>query len=149
MRSFDVSRELLHIVYKSLVESVLNFNIVVWYDNLGVKRKAKLACIVGMAGKTIGAKQDSPSDLYLTAVEPKTAGILDDAKYPLFSQFQKLRSGSGRRFKVPIASKNVHKKSVIPSAISVLNSRATSYVGPVGFKAQLYSPFLSGDLRDD
>ena len=135
-------------MYRSLVESVLNFNIVVWYDNLGVKGKAKLTHIVGMAGKTIGAKQDSPSDVYLTAVEPKTAGILDDAKHPLLSQFQKLRSGSGRRYKVPIARKNVYKKSIIPSAISVLNSRATEYVRPVGFKAQLYSHCDSVDLMD-
>ena len=74
-------------MYKSLVESVLTFNIVVWYGNLDVKGKAKLARIVGMAGKITGAKQDSPSDLYLTAVDRKTARILDDAKHPLFSQF--------------------------------------------------------------
>ena len=95
------------LLYKSLAESVLTFNIVVWYGNLGVKGKAKLARIVGMAGKIVGAKQDSISDLYLTAVEQKTARILDDAKHPLFSQFQKLRSG--RRYKVPIARKNVQK----------------------------------------
>ena len=47
-------------LYKSLVESVLTFNIV-WYGNLGVKGKAKLARIFGMAGKIIGAKQDSLS----------------------------------------------------------------------------------------
>ena len=88
VRCFGVSRELLQIVYKSLVESVLTFNIVVWYENLGVKGKAKLARIVGMAGKTTGAKQDSPSDLYLTAVEQKTARILDDSKHPLLSRFQ-------------------------------------------------------------
>ena len=75
------------------MDSVLNFNIVVWYENLGVKGKAKLARIVGMAGKIIGAKQDSLIDLYLTAVERKTARILDDAKHRLFSQFQKLPSG--------------------------------------------------------
>ena len=96
---------MLQIVYKSLVENVLTFNIVVWYGNLGVKGKAKLARIVGMAGKITGAKQDSLSDLYLTAVEQKTAQILDDAKHPLFSHFQKLRSG--RQYKVPIARKNV------------------------------------------
>ena len=110
-------------MYTSLVESVLTFNIVVWYGNLGVKGKTKLARIVGMAGKITGAKQDSPSDLYLTAVERKTTRILDDAKRHLFSQFQKLRSSRG--YKVPIARKNVYKKSFIPSAVSVLNSRAT------------------------
>ena len=123
LRSFDVSRELLQIVYKRLVDSILTFNIVVWYGNLGVNGKAKLARIVGMAGKITGAKQDSLSDLYLTAVERKTARILDDAKHPLFSEFLKLQSG--RRYKVPIAKKNVYKKSFIPCAISVLNSRAT------------------------
>ena len=85
LRSFDVSRELLqNCVQNSNGE---HFNIVVWYENLGVKGKAKLARIVGMAGKITGAKQDSPSDLYLTAVDRKTARILDDAKHPLFSQF--------------------------------------------------------------
>ena len=111
-----------------------------------MKGKAKLARIVGMAGKIVGAKQNSLSDLYLTAVERKTARILDDAKHPLFSQFQKLRSG--RRYKVPIARKNVDKKSFISSAISVLNSRATEYVRTVGFKAQLYSPCDSVNLMD-
>ena len=109
-------------MYKSLVESVLTFNIVVWYGNLGVKGKAKLASIVGMAGKITGAKQDSLSDLYLTAVKRKTARILDNAKHPLFSQFQKL--WSGQRYKVLIARKNVYKRSFIPSAISILNSQA-------------------------
>ena len=75
LRSFDVSRELLqNCVQNSNGE---HFNIVVWYENLGVKGKAKLARIVGMAGKTIGAKQDSLNDLYLTAVKGKTARILD------------------------------------------------------------------------
>ena len=71
-----------------------------------MKGNAKLARIVGMSGKITGAKQDSLSDLYVTAVERKTARILDDAKYPLFSQFLKLRSD--RRYKVPIARKNVY-----------------------------------------
>ena len=48
---------------RSLVGSVLTVNIVVWHGNLGVKGKAKMARIVGMAGKIIGAKQDSLSNL--------------------------------------------------------------------------------------
>ena len=74
-------------MYKSLAESILTFNVVVWYRNLGVKGKAKLGRIVGMAGKIICEKQDPLSNFYLTAVERKTARILDDAKHPLFSQF--------------------------------------------------------------
>ena len=118
LSSFDVSRELLQIVYRSLVGSVSTFNIVVWYGNLSVQGKAKLARIVGMAGKMLGAKQDSPSDLYLTAVERKTARILDDAKHLVFSQFLKLPSG--RRYKMPIARQNVYKKQQLVSQVLFL-----------------------------
>ena len=58
LRCFDVSGELLQTVYKSLVESILTFNVVVWYGNLGVK-KAKLAGIPGMAGN-IPAQSKTP-----------------------------------------------------------------------------------------
>ena len=120
LRCFDVSGELLQIVYKSLVESVLTFNIVVWYGNLGVKGRAKLARIVGMAGKITGTKQDPLSALYLTAVERKTASIVDENKAPLFCF-----KNSGRRYKVPIARKSLYKISFTPSATSALNFRAT------------------------
>ena len=97
----------------------------------GCEGEGKTARIVRMAGKITGSEQDSLSNLYLTAVERKTAQILDDAKHHLFSQFQKLRSGL--RYQVPTARKNVYKKTkivgFIPSAISVLNSRATGFQG--------------------
>ena len=101
LRCFDVCHELLQVAYKSLVESVLIFNIVVWYGNLGVKGNAKLAHIVGMAGKIIGAKQGSLSDLYLTAVEWKTAQILDDAKHPLFSQYRNSSQANDTKCQLP------------------------------------------------
>ena len=89
-----------------------------------MKGKAKLARIVGMAGKIIGTKQDPLSDLYLTAVERKIAWIVDENKARTPScLFQKL--ASGRRYKVPMTRKNVYKISFIPSAASALNSRAT------------------------
>ena len=86
--------------------------------------KVNLARIVKMAEKIVDAKQDSVSDLWLKTIELKTTWILDDAKHPFLSQFQILPSG--RRYKVPIARKNVYKRCFIQSAISV-------------FKPQLYS----------
>ena len=47
LRSFDVSRELLQIVYKSLVESVLTFNIVVWYGNWVWRRRQNWHVLLG------------------------------------------------------------------------------------------------------
>ena len=117
LRSFDVSPELLQIVYKSLVESVLTFNIVVWCGNLGVKRKAKLARIVGMAGKTTGAKQDFPSDRSLYIDRSWTENYTDLRR----RKFQKLRSGW--RYKVPIARKNVYKKNTFFKIILTKNPK--------------------------
>ena len=57
-------------MYKSVVESILIFSVIVCYEILGVTEKAKLACIISMVRK-IGAKQEPLSNLYLTAVEEK------------------------------------------------------------------------------
>ena len=100
-----------------------------------MKGKAKLARIVGMAGKIIGAKQDSLNDLYLTAVERKTARILEDAKHPLFSQFQKLRSG--RRYKVPIARKNVYKKIFYTKCYFCFKFSGYLICSPCGFQGSV------------
>ena len=75
--------------------SVLTFNIVVWYGNLGVKGKAKLARIVGVAGKITGGKQDSLSDICLTA------RILDDANTPSFLSFRNSGRADDTKWRLP------------------------------------------------
>ena len=120
LRNFNVDQKILENVYRSLIESVLMFNIVSWYGNLTVKSKAKLVRVVSLAGKIIGSKQIQLSDLYHQAVTRKSFDILLDKTHPLNSEFEMLPSG--RRLKVPLARKNVYKKSFVPSAISILNS---------------------------
>ena len=120
LRNFNVDQKILENVYRSLIESVLVFNIVSWYGNLTVKSKAKLVRVVSLAGKIIGSKQIQLSDLYHQAVTRKSFDILLDKTHPLNSEFEMLPSG--RRLKVPLARKNVYKKSFVPSAISILNS---------------------------
>jgi hypothetical protein len=121
LKSFGVNSELLQTVYRSLIESVLSFNIACWYGNLGVRGKTKLGRIVRLAGRIIGAQQIPLGVLYENAVKRKTAGILSDTLHPLASEFQVLPSR--RRYKMPLAKKNMHKRSFIPSAIAILNGR--------------------------
>ena len=64
LRSFNVSTEVLQLMYRSLIESVLSFNLVSWYDSLSVKNKARLARVVNQAGKIVGIKQLQLCDLY-------------------------------------------------------------------------------------
>ena len=50
-------------MYKSQVGSVLTFNIVAWSGNLGVKRRAKLARIVGMV-QELGCEEEGKTGTY-------------------------------------------------------------------------------------
>ena len=121
LRSFGVSSHVPESVYRCLVESVLSFNIVTWYGNLSVKNRARLAPVVNMASKIIGVEQKQLCDLYHLSVSRKSLSILHGKTHPLNFCFQHLPSG--RRLKVPLAKKNVYKKSFIPTAVSVLNAK--------------------------
>lgn len=120
LRSFSVSQEILETVYRSLIESVLVFNCIVWFGNLSVKNKTRLTRVVNMAGKIIGLGQYSLEDLYISAVRRKSLSIVSDPTHPLSDQFQLLPSG--RRYRMPFAKKNAFKKSFIPTAVSILNA---------------------------
>ena len=68
LRSFGVGRHVLESVYRSLVESVLSFNIVTWYGNLSAKNRARLARVVNTASKITGVEQTQLCDLYHLSV---------------------------------------------------------------------------------
>ena len=67
-RSFNVRKDILESVYRSLIQSILVFNIVTWYGNLTVKNRAMLARVVSLAEKVIESKQNQLSDLYHQSV---------------------------------------------------------------------------------
>ena len=121
LRSFGVSSHVLQNVYRSLIESIISFNAVSWAGNLSVENKSKLNRIINTASKIVGGQQLQLSVLYQTALRRKACCILEDNTHPLHSRFQRLPSG--RRFRVPLAKKLVHKRSFVPSAISILNAK--------------------------
>ena len=121
LKSFDVSQHILQLVYRSLIESVLSFNIITWYGNVSGNNKVKLARVVNTASKLIGNNQKQLSSIYKDALKRKSTQILYEPAHPLNQAFQKLPSG--RRLKVPLAKKNILKKSLVPSAILILNAK--------------------------
>ncbi len=97
LSGLGVSKHILELVYKSIVESV-----------------------VSSANKIIVRPHNQLTQLYVERTKKKTRVILADGSHPLFSQFELLKSG--RRYRVPLAKKNVFKKSFIPNAIRIINS---------------------------
>lgn len=57
LRSSDVSQNILEIVYMSLVESMLTYNITSWYGYLNCKQKNTLTRVINIASKVIGKPQ--------------------------------------------------------------------------------------------
>ena len=51
LKSFEISQLILQLVYRCLIESVLSFNIIIWYGNVSGKNKIKLARVVNTASK--------------------------------------------------------------------------------------------------
>ncbi len=93
LRSFNIEKDILMVVYKSLIESVLTFNIVSWFNSLSVKSKNKLLRIINVASKIIGERQTPLSDLFTVALKRKAFAIVGDSSHPLYSSFQLLPSG--------------------------------------------------------
>ena len=120
LRNFGVSQRILQTVYRSLIESILTFNMSVWYGILGRKELAMLARIVNYANKITGIPQIPLSALYTSTVRKKALKISNDETHPLSIHFKLLPST--RRYRVPKCKKCLLRKSFLPNAVSILNS---------------------------
>ena len=98
-----------------------SFNIVTWYGCLAQKEKNKLNRVVNLASKIVCKKQKPLSKIHDDFVCRKAKKIIADASHPLFSCFETMPSG--RRYRAPSWKRQIYKRSFIPSAIQVLNSR--------------------------
>ena len=68
-RLFLLRKHILQLVYRSLIESILSFNVITWYGNVSGKNKIKLARVVNTASKLTGNDQKQLSRIYKDAPE--------------------------------------------------------------------------------
>ncbi len=119
LKGFNVRQDILTAVYQSLVESVISFNIVSWFNFLSAVNEGKLSRVIKQASKMIGYPQTQLLDLYNCAVQRKAAFIVTDPSHPLHSFFQLLPPG--HYFTTPFARRKAYSNYFIPTAISILN----------------------------
>ena len=127
LKTFGVDKKMLEMIYRSLVESILTFNIVTFYGHLTVKQKNRLNKIVNIATKLINLKQKSLNDLYHQAISKKkrSRSIINDPTHPLHSCYEIMPSG--KRYRAPAFKRQLYNKSFIPSAVRFLNSQKINY----------------------
>ena len=54
MNTFNVNTKMMTLFYKSFIESVLSFSVIVWLGNLNLGERNKLGQFVSVAGKVMG-----------------------------------------------------------------------------------------------
>ena len=91
-RRFNVSAEVLQLVCRFLIESVLSFNPVSLYASLSAKNKAMLAQVVNQTGKTACIKQLQLCDLYQQTLRGKAVHVYHDPTHPINSFVETLPS---------------------------------------------------------
>ncbi len=93
LSTFNISRTLMTMYYKSCIESVLCFSICCWYGNINVKHQNSLNGIVNQGSKIIDIKQTGLSYSFDQFVLQKDTIIVTVCTHPLFHELKMLPSG--------------------------------------------------------
>ena len=120
LRSFRVDRDIMLLFYQSVIQSVITFCCIVWFNSLTNKNMKKLQRITRVASKIIGINVKELNDIYEKALMAKLQLIYTDVTHPLNQQVTFTRSG---RIVPSVKRTNRHKFSFLPSAIHLFNKR--------------------------
>ena len=120
LRSFHVDKTIMKLFHRSLIESVISYAIIIWYNQLTAKDRKKLECVIRRSAKIAGTELSSLEDIYHQHISRKATSVMKDTSHPLHSYFVPARSG--RRLISVRSRTNRLAHSFIPSAVRFLNS---------------------------
>ena len=121
LRSFEISRPLLHVFYQGILASVLFFAVLCWGCSITADDKNRINKLIKKAGSVIGLPQDTLDITIANRMRTKLNTILSFEGHPLYNVFKDLRSKFSNRFLMPIISTERMKKSFVPAAVRFLN----------------------------
>ncbi len=121
---FGVRLNILEIAYKSLVESVLTYNLTSWYGHLNFKLKNSLVKVTNIV-VIIGRPQSKLREFRTSRCIGEAECIFKDPAIlkhtTLYEQF--VLFPSGRWFLMPSAKTNIYKIYFVPAAVGFLNQK--------------------------
>ena len=101
--------------YSSVVQSVITFSCICWWNNLSKINQGKLEKVRRGAQKITGSELTLLSDVYKTRLLKKTGSILSEGH----QEFSLLRSG--RRLQAIKCRTNRFRNSFVPTAVRLFN----------------------------
>ena len=121
LRSFDISRSLLHVFYQGILASVLFFAVLCWGGSITVADKNRINKLIKKAGSVIGLPPDSLEITLAKRTRTKLNTILSFEGHPLYKVFDALRSSFSNRFLMPRCSTERLRRSFVLAAVTFLN----------------------------
>lgn len=119
LRSFHVDRTIMNLFYSTVIESVMTFDCIVWYNSAKQSDVKKLKRVTKQAEKIL-RKLINLDKTCEEKVVTKALSLTTDANHPLNTYYTKLRSG--RRWNSVQARTNRYVNSFIPYSIRSLNA---------------------------
>ena len=119
LKKFRVSRVVMTHFYRSTIESVLTFSMLVWFGHTTAQDITRMERVVRRASKIIGCSLPSLSSLFSTRIIRKAKNIIADHSHPAHYLFNLLPSG--RRYRSIKTSTSHFRDSTYPLAIRYLN----------------------------
>jgi len=124
LKSFNVDNTILHLFYKSVVESIALFNLITYWSNLNTGQKNIIRTLQKRARK-ITRTDIAPIDLiYNHKCVQKVKSLMKDNKHPLACEYTVMRSG--KRLRVPSCRCARFRNAFIPNSIIIYNASIVS-----------------------
>ena len=121
LRSFDISRSLLHVFYQGILASVLFYAVLCWGGSITAIDKNRINKMIKKAGSVIGLPLDSLETIIAKRTRTKLNTILSFDGHPLYNIFYSLRSSFSSRYLMAPCSTERWRRSFVPAAVTFLN----------------------------
>ena len=121
LKGLYVAPHLLLLLYQSIVQPILLYCSICFFNMLTVKNRVKLTRVTNIAAKLIGLPTPTLSELNVKAISRIASTIAQDNTHPLNCHFTIMPSG--RRYRSLLCRRARYGKSLVPAAIAALNKR--------------------------
>ena len=119
LKEFRVDNTILVLFYRSLIQSIVTFNLACFCGNLSKENMKKLERVRKVAQRIIRTDLPTFTELYEKQVLSKLQRIMHDSSHPLNHLFKYNRSGF--RLTVPKTVRSRFRQSFVPNAIHIFN----------------------------
>ena len=121
LRSFNVCTKMLHIFYKSVVESAISFAAICWGSSIRTRDLKRINKLIRKAGSVLGVTLEPLELIVQKRMLHKLMKMMEDSSHPLHDTVIKQQSVFSERLLQVRCKTERYKRSFLPAAISLHN----------------------------